>query len=59
LISAALPPEFIGKYIGSGLGGILVAVAIGIPLYVCATGSIPIAAAMVMKGFRRVRPWHS
>jgi len=51
LISAALPPEFIGKYIGSGLGGILVAVAIGIPLYVCATGSIPIAAAMVMKGF--------
>jgi len=51
LISAAAPAELISRYIGSGIVGILVAVAIGVPLYVCATGSIPIAAAMVMKGF--------
>jgi len=51
LISAAVPADFVGEYIGGGVLGILVAVAIGIPLYVCATGSIPIAAAMMMKGF--------
>jgi len=51
LITAAMPAEFISQYIGAGIIGILAAVAIGIPLYVCATGSIPIAAAMVMKGF--------
>jgi uncharacterized protein len=50
-ISAMVPADFVGEYIGGGVPGILVAVAIGIPLYVCATGSIPIAAAMMMKGF--------
>jgi len=51
MISAAAPADLISRYMGSGIVGILVAVAVGIPLYVCATGSIPIAAAMVMKGF--------
>lgn len=34
----------------TGLAGILVAMAVGIPLYVCATASIPIAAAMIAAG---------
>ena len=50
LLSAAIPPDFLGRHVGGGLGGILAAVAIGIPLYVCATGSIPIAAALMLKG---------
>lgn len=51
VISVAVPPEAIQENFGTGIFGILVAVAFAIPLYVCATGSIPIAAVMVMKGF--------
>lgn len=51
LIAAFAPESLIERHVGGGLTGILVATAIGIPLYVCATGSIPIAAALVMKGF--------
>jgi len=51
LITALVPESLITNYIGTGIIGVLVAVLIGIPLYVCATGSIPIAAAMMLKGF--------
>ncbi len=50
-IAYFLPPELIKANIGSGLLGIAVATLIAIPLYVCATGSIPIAAAMIVSGF--------
>jgi len=51
VIVAAFPPTLIERYIGTGVLGILVSIVIAIPLYVCATGSIPIAAAMMLKGF--------
>ncbi len=51
LIVAVLPPEVVSAYLGSGIWGMLVAVAVAIPLYVCATGSIPIAAGMLAAGF--------
>ncbi len=51
LITALLPPDLIQNYIGGGFRAVLAATVIGIPLYVCATGSIPIAAAMIMQGF--------
>lgn len=55
LISAAittfLPPDLLSA---SGAGGtlwaMLLALAIGLPLYVCATASVPIAAALVAAG---------
>ncbi|MBN1825201.1 MAG: SO_0444 family Cu/Zn efflux transporter [Candidatus Eisenbacteria bacterium] len=50
LLGALLPPEFFGRYLGSGVFSILVAVAVGIPLYMCASGSTPIAAAFLAKG---------
>ncbi len=51
VIAALVPERAITGYAGSSVVNILIAVLIGIPLYVCATGSIPIAAAMMMKGF--------
>lgn len=50
LIAAIIPDDFFAEYIGTGILSMLVMMAIGIPLYVCASASVPIAAAMMMKG---------
>lgn len=49
-ISAFLPPDFGVRYLGSPFLNYLVILMISIPLYVCATGSIPIAASLLAKG---------
>lgn len=49
-ISALIPENFFEQYIGSGFLSLLVMLALGIPMYVCATASTPIAAALLMKG---------
>lgn len=50
IISAVIPEGFFAEKLHSELAQMLIMIAIGIPLYVCATASVPIAAAMVMKG---------
>lgn len=50
LISALLPNNFFSNYIGSGLLEIIIILLASIPLYVCATGSIPIATVLLLKG---------
>ena len=50
LITVIVPPDVFGKYLGSGLPAMLLMLAIGIPLYICATASTPIAAALILKG---------
>lgn len=50
LISVLLPDDFFTLFKGLGLLEILVVLAASIPIYVCATGSIPIAAVLLMKG---------
>jgi len=50
IIMYALPDQFFEQYLNSGWQGILAMLIVGIPLYVCATGSIPIAAALMLKG---------
>ena len=50
-IAVFISPEIVNKYIGTGFLGIIVSVLVAIPLYVCATGSIPIASAMIFSGF--------
>ena len=50
LISVALPDDFFTSFKGLGLLEILVVLAASIPIYICATGSIPIAAVLLMKG---------
>jgi hypothetical protein len=50
LISVALPADFFSRFQGMGLLEILIILAASVPLYICATGSIPIAAVLLMKG---------
>jgi hypothetical protein len=50
LISAVLPDDFFAERLGRGLPAMLVMMLIGIPLYVCASASVPVAAAMILKG---------
>ena len=50
IIAFLIPDALIQKYLGSGWQAMLVMLIIGIPMYVCATGSIPIAAALMLKG---------
>ncbi len=52
LIAFFIPESFFSDLgIGSGILGMLIMVAIGIPMYVCATASIPIALILIAKGF--------
>ena len=50
LIAALVPDDFFAAYFGDGFTAMLVMLVVGIPLYVCATGSVPIAAALMVKG---------
>jgi hypothetical protein len=50
LITAAIPDDLIAGTLGGGLGTMLIMLAVGIPLYICATASTPIAAALILKG---------
>jgi uncharacterized membrane protein YraQ (UPF0718 family) len=50
LITALVPEALFRDYLGRGLVPMLVMLAFSIPLYVCATASTPIAAALILKG---------
>jgi uncharacterized protein len=50
VIGALVPQGFFSDKIGSDFLQMLIMMAFGIPLYVCATASVPIAATMIMKG---------
>ncbi|MBN1795222.1 MAG: permease [Sedimentisphaerales bacterium] len=49
-ISALVPPDFFAGRLSNPLLQMLVMMLIGIPVYVCATASVPIAAALILKG---------
>jgi uncharacterized membrane protein YraQ (UPF0718 family) len=49
-ISVFVPDDFFSEKLGTGIFAMLVMMALGIPMYVCATASVPIAAALMMKG---------
>lgn len=50
IISVLLPEAFFQTYLGGGLSSMLLMLVVGIPLYICATASTPIAAAFILKG---------
>jgi HflK protein len=50
VFAAALPADLIERYLGGGIGTMLIMLLIGVPIYTCASASTPIAAALVMKG---------
>lgn len=49
-ISVLVPEDFFAEKLGTGIFSMLIMMALGTPMYVCATASVPIAAAMIMKG---------
>lgn len=49
-ITALVPEDLITSYLGGGLIAMLLMLVFGIPLYICASASTPIAAAMILKG---------
>ena len=50
VITALIPSDLMTQYLGGGLPAMLIMLAVGIPLYICATASTPIAAALILKG---------
>ncbi len=50
LIGTLVPQTLIEQYLGGGFTSMLIILAISIPLYICAAGSTPIAAALMLKG---------
>ncbi len=50
LISVLLPDEFFSSYVSQGIWGLLLILLASMPLYVCATASVPIAAVLMAKG---------
>ena len=50
LIAAVVPDDYFAAILGGGILSMLVMMLVGIPIYVCATASVPIAAALIMKG---------
>jgi len=50
IISYLVPKDIISRFLGSDIRAMLIMLLIGIPMYVCATGSIPIVAALMIKG---------
>jgi uncharacterized membrane protein YraQ (UPF0718 family)/regulator of protease activity HflC (stomatin/prohibitin superfamily) len=54
ILTAVLPDDFAARIPGGIAGQTLFGLAISLPLYVCASGSIPLAAALMMKGLSPV-----
>lgn len=49
-ISALVPDGFFAEKLGTGIFAMIVMMFLGIPVYVCATASVPVAAALILKG---------
>lgn len=49
-ISVLVPDDFMQTYLHGGVPAMLLMLIVGIPFYICATASTPIAAALILKG---------
>jgi len=50
LIAMVVPSSWFANPVLGGFGGMLLMLGVGLPMYVCATASTPVAAALLMKG---------
>jgi uncharacterized membrane protein YraQ (UPF0718 family) len=50
IIAVFIPAEVMTRYLGGGLPSMLIMLVVGIPMYICATASTPVAAALIVKG---------
>lgn len=49
-ITVIIPEQVMTSFLGGGFSSMLIMLVIGIPLYICATASTPVAAALILKG---------
>ena len=50
VISALVPDGYFAEHLGTGIFAMVVMMFLGIPVYVCATASVPVAVALILKG---------
>jgi len=50
VISAIVPENYFAEKLGTGILPMIIMMFLGIPVYVCATASVPVAAALILKG---------
>lgn len=50
VISAVVPDGYFAEKLGTGILAMVVMMLLGIPVYVCATASVPVAVALMAKG---------
>lgn len=50
LITVIVPDDFFREFNITGITGMLIILVVSIPLYICATSSVPIAAVLLLKG---------
>lgn len=50
LITVLVPEPLMASYLGGGLTAMLLMLMVSVPLYICASSSTPIAAALILKG---------
>jgi len=50
VIAAVVPEDFFAPVLGGGILAMVVMMLLGIPVYVCATASVPVAVALIGKG---------
>jgi uncharacterized membrane protein YraQ (UPF0718 family) len=50
LMAVIIPDDFFLRYLSNDYISMLMILLVSVPLYVCATGSVPIAAVLLMKG---------
>ena len=50
ILGGVVPADFLSGYLGSGALSIALMMIVGIPIYVCATASVPLAASFIFMG---------
>ena len=50
MLGALVPEDFLARYLGTGLLSIALMMVVGIPIYVCATASVPLAVSFIFLG---------
>ena len=50
VITVMIPESVFSRYMGGGLSAMLIMLGVGIPIYICATASTPIAATLILQG---------
>ena len=50
VITVMIPESVFSRYMGGGLGAMPIMLGVGIPIYICATASTPIAATLILQG---------